>query len=82
MPGKAQTPFRLDIRNYFFSTGGDAVAQLHRAVGDSPSSLEVFQSPGDVAPGDAAGGHGGMGLDMGILGLFSNLSDSVILSQS
>ena len=44
-------------------------------------SLEVFQSRGDVALRDVGSGHGGdgLGLDLGILEVFSNLTDSVIL---
>jgi len=50
------------------------VAQLPR-VG-SPS-LEVFQNGGDVALRDVGSGHGGgrLGLDLGILGVFSDLDD-------
>ena len=55
-----------------------AVAQLLREMGESPS-LEVFKNHGDVAHGDTVMGHLGGGLGLGILELFSNLSDSVIL---
>jgi len=41
--------------------------------------LEVFQSCGDVALRGVVNGHGGLGLDLGILEVFSNLNDSVIL---
>ena len=43
-------------------------------------SLEVFQNHGDVALRDVVSGHGGggMGLDLGILEVFSNINDSVI----
>ena len=49
----------------------------HGVVG-SPS-LEVSQSCGDVALRDVGSGHGGGGLGWGILEVFSNLNDSVIL---
>ena len=41
-------------------SGGDAVAQRHREVVESPS-LEVLQNHGDVVPGDVVSGHGGVG---------------------
>ena len=43
--------------------------------------LEVSKKRVDVALRDMVGGHGGdgLGLDMGISEVFSNLSDSVIL---
>ena len=44
-------------------------------------TLEVFRNHGDVALRDMVSGHGGdgMGLDLGVLEVFSNLNDSVIL---
>ena len=44
-------------------------------------TLEVFRNHGDVALRDMVSGHGGdgMGLDLGVLEIFSNLNDSVIL---
>ena len=47
-----------------------------------PPFLEVFENSGDVALRDVGSGHGGggLGLDLGILVIFSNLNDSVILS--
>ena len=71
---------RLVIRTNLFSESGDAVAQLPREVRGSPS-LEVFENCRSVALRDVASGHGGggVGLDLGILGVFSNLNDSVIL---
>ena len=44
-------------------------------------SLEVFRNHGDVAHGDMVSGHGGDGVGLGILEVFSNLHDSVILSE-
>ena len=46
-----------------------------------PPSLEVFGDHGDGALGGKVSGHGGdgMGLDLGVLEIFSNLNDSVIL---
>ena len=46
-----------------------------------PPSLEVLQNRVDVAMRDMVSGHGGdgMGLDLGILEVFSILNDSVIL---
>ena len=43
-------------------------------------SLEVFKEGGDVALRDVGSGHsgGGLGLDLGISELFSNIYDSVI----
>ena len=49
-------------------------------VGQSPS-LEVSKSHGDVALRYTGSGHGGDGLGLGILEVFSNLNDSVILTQ-
>ena len=43
---------------------------------ESPS-LEVLKNHGDVALRDVGSGHGGGGLGLGILEVFSNLSDSV-----
>ena len=37
-------------------------------------SLGVSQNHGDVALGDVGSEHGGLGLDLGILEVFSNLS--------
>jgi len=44
-------------------------------------SLEVFQNRGDVALRDVVGGHGEgvLWLALGIMEVFSNLGDSVIL---
>lgn len=58
----------------------DAVAQLHRGAEGCPS-LKGFQSHGDVAHRDAAGGFAGdeLGMGPGILEVFSNLDSSVIL---
>ena len=57
------------------------MAQLPREVG-RPPSLEGSQSCGDVALRDVGSGHGGggLGLDLGILVVCSNLNDSVISS--
>ena len=41
-------------------------------------SLGVSQNHGDVALGDVGSGHGVLGLDLGILEVFSNLNDSMI----
>ena len=56
------------------------MAQLPRGVVVS-LSLEVFQSHGDVALRDVGSGCGGVGWgwSWGILELFSNLSDAVVL---
>ena len=45
---------------------------------ESPS-LEVFKNHGDVALRDVVTGHGGvgLGLDLGILEVFSSLDDSM-----
>ena len=53
------------------------MAELPREVGGSPS-LGVFQNHGDVALRDVGSGYGGggLGLDLGILGVFSILNDS------
>ena len=48
------------------------MAQLPRDVVQSPS-LEVFKNHGDVALRDVVNGHGGGGLGLGILEVFSNL---------
>ena len=42
-------------------------------------SLEVFKDHGDGALRDLVSGRDGLGLDLGILGVFSNLNDSTIL---
>ena len=55
---------------------GDAVAQLHRQVWESPS-LEVLQG-GDVALGYGISCHG-LGLNWMIFVVFSNPNDCVIL---
>ena len=62
---------------------GDRLAQLPRGVVGSPS-LEVFKNRGDVALRDVVGGHtrGGLGLDLVIQEVFSNLSESLILQSS
>ena len=53
--------FRLDISTKFlFRKSGDAVAQLPREVGGSPS-LELFQNRGDVALRDVVSGQSGVG---------------------
>ena len=60
---------------------GDAVAQLPREMGMSPS-LEVFQNCGDVALRDVDSGHGGVGWWLELMFLevfFSNQNDSIIL---
>ena len=44
-------------------------------MGQIPS-LHVFQNHGDVALKDVVSGHGGNGLGLGILDVFSNLHDS------
>ena len=43
--------------------------------------VEVFKNCGDVALRDVGSGHGGdgLGLDLGILTVFSSLNDSIIL---
>ena len=45
------------------------------------ASLGVFQEGGDVALGDMGRGHSGsgLGLDLGILEVFSDLNDPMIL---
>ena len=56
-----QARIRLDIRKKFFCwKSSDALAQLPREVGESPS-LEMFQSRGDVALKDVVSEHGGVG---------------------
>ena len=72
---------RLGVRKqFFFRKSSAAVAQLPRGVVVS-LSLEVFQSHGDVALRDVGSGCGGVGWGWtwGILELFSNLSDAVVL---
>ena len=46
--------------------------------------LKVFKNHGDVAFGHMVSGHGGdgMGLDLGILEVFSSLNDSVVLLRN
>ena len=60
------------------------MAQLPREVVGSPS-LEVFQNPGGAALRDLGSGQwaqwGGLGLELGILEVFSNLTDSDCESQ-
>ena len=71
----------MDMRNNFFSER--AVRHWHRLLRvmmENPS-LEVFRNHGDVAHGDMVSGHGGDGVGLGILEVFSNLHDSVILSE-
>ena len=46
------------------------------------SFLGMFQNRGDVACGDMGSGYGENGLGLGTLGVFSNLSDSVILPSN
>ena len=55
------------------------IQHWHREVVDSPS-LEMFKSHGDVALRDKVSGHdgSGLGLELMILEVFSNLSDSMI----
>ena len=55
----------------------DAVAVLPRKVVGS-LSLEMFENCGDVALGDMDSG-GGMGLELVIVVVFSNLKDCMIL---
>ena len=52
------------------------MAHLPREAGES-LSLEVFQNLGDEALKDTVSGHGG--LDLVILEIFSNISDSTNL---
>ena len=61
-----QRKFRLDIRKDFLSEG--MVLHWHRLpreVVQSPS-LEVFQSPVDVALRDVVSGDGGVGVVVGL----------------
>ena len=59
------------------------VMQWHSCPGSKGGSPRpgVFQRHGDVALRDAGSGHGGggLGLDLGIQGVFFSLNDSVIL---
>ena len=57
------------------SQSGDAVAQL---LSGGVTVLEVFQNYGDVALRDSVHGGGGLGFDLGILMVFSNLNDAMI----
>ena len=50
------------------------LAQLPRDGGHHPG---VFQSCGDVAPGDVGSGHGGVGLGVGVSEGFSNRNGPV-----
>ena len=42
-------------------------------------SPEVFKNHGDVALGDMVSGHGGLGLGLGILKVFSSTNDHMVL---
>jgi len=44
--------------------------------------MEVFKSSGDVALRDRVSGHGGCGLGLVILEVFSNLNGSVVLQMN
>lgn len=70
-----------DIRKFFFSERmvTHRPRLLREVVGST--SLGVFKECGDVAQRDVVNGHGGngLGLDMGILVVLSNLN-SIILS--
>ena len=69
----------MGIRKRFFSER--AVRHWHRLpreVRESPS-LEGLKDCGDVALGDVVIGHGGLGLDLRVLEVFSNLNNSMIL---
>lgn len=50
-----------------------------RGGGGAPSPGGV-RGCGDVALGEVVSGHGGVGLDLGIIELFSNLNDSITLN--
>ena len=87
-PGMGQLGFtqgqtgvlRLDVRNNLFSER--AVRHwngLPRKVVGLPS-LEVLQNHGDVALTDVGSAHGGLGLDLGILG--RSLPTLMILRRS
>lgn len=73
--------FRLDIRNNFFFQR--VIRHWYRLPRETVESLslEVFQSHGDVALGGMVNGHGvdGLELDLEILDVFSNLTDSMTL---
>ena len=67
----------MDIRKNFFSESG----HWQRLLRESPY-LEVFKQCGDVALRDVVSEHDGdgLGLDLGILDIFSDFKDSVVLS--
>ena len=70
--------FRSDTRNNFISE--KAVGHWHCCPGSGGGVTIPVGVPdhGDVALRDAVSGHGGMGLDLGSGGVFSNLNDPVI----
>ena len=70
---------QLIRRNVFSERAEVHWHRLPREVVGSPS-LEVLQNRGDVALRDMVTGHGGcgLGLDLGIQEVFSNLSHSAL----